>query len=151
MGNHYHLLLSEHREGGLTTFLRKMNVGYANYFNARYERSGALFQGRTKKVLIETDAHFLHIPHYLHLNPLDLHPGAELWREYKILRYREALKYLDHYPWSSFLDYCGKRNFPSLIEKDLFTDVLPNYRKAISSYLREMDAAVMREFGRKLE
>ena len=54
MGNHYHLLLSELVEGGLSLFLRKLNVGYANYFNERYKRSGTLFQGRTKKILIDS-------------------------------------------------------------------------------------------------
>ncbi len=49
MSNHYHLLLSERVEGGLSLFLRKLNVGYAKYFNDRYSRSGFLFQGRTKK------------------------------------------------------------------------------------------------------
>lgn len=53
MKNHYHLLLSERVEGGMSLFLRKLNVGYANYFNERYGRKGTLFQGRTKKVLVE--------------------------------------------------------------------------------------------------
>src|SRR3989338_10600630 len=29
MGNHYHLLLSERRGGGVTQFIRKLNIGYA--------------------------------------------------------------------------------------------------------------------------
>ena len=70
MRNHYHLLLSECIEGCLTQFIRKINIGYAKYFNERYGRSGALFQGRTKKILIASDAHFLYILHYIHLNPV---------------------------------------------------------------------------------
>ena len=72
MKNHYHLLLSERVDGGITKFIRKLNIGYAKYFNEKYHRSGTLFQGRTKRVLISSDAHFLHILHYLHLNPLHL-------------------------------------------------------------------------------
>ena len=64
MPNHYHLILSECMEGGISLFLRKLNVGYAKYFNERYNRSGTLFQGRTKKILIDSDAHFLHILNY---------------------------------------------------------------------------------------
>ena len=61
MKNHYHLLLSELVENGMSLFLRKLNVGYAKSFNEKYERVGTLFQGRTKKILIENDAHFNYI------------------------------------------------------------------------------------------
>src|SRR3989344_2215334 len=80
MKNHYHLLLSERVAGGLSLFLRKLNVGYANYFNERYERKGTLFQGRTKKVPVRRDAHFLYILHYIHLNPLDYLESGKEWR-----------------------------------------------------------------------
>lgn len=63
MANHYHLLLSELVEGGITLFLRKLNIGYAKYFNERHGRQGTLFQSRTKKILIERHAHFLYILH----------------------------------------------------------------------------------------
>src|SRR3989338_6979838 len=84
MGNHYHLLMSGRIDGGISKFLRKLNVGYAMYFNEKYKRQGTLFQGRTKKIHINSDAHFLHILHYIHLNPLDFLKGAEGWRSLKI-------------------------------------------------------------------
>ena len=139
MDNHYHLLLSERIEGGLTLFLRKLNVGYANYFNEKYGRSGTLFQGRTKKVLINNDAHFLHILNYIHLNPLDFSNRTKDWRERKIYNAVEAQKHLGDYRWSSYLDYCGERNFPSLIESDLFKEIFTDYRKEITSYLKDID------------
>ena len=91
MGNHYHLLISERTEGGITKFIRKLNIGYSKYFNERYERSGALFQGRTKRINIVHDAHFLYILHYIHLNPLDYLQGARGWREGKVASARGAL------------------------------------------------------------
>lgn len=139
MGNHYHLLLSERVDKGISLFLRKLNVGYANYFNERYKRNGALFQGRTKKILIANDAHFLHILHYIHLNPLDFLEGAKEWRALKIGRSSVALAHLDAYRWSSYRDYCGERNFGSLITKDLFNDVFGNYRKVITAYLKDVE------------
>lgn len=138
MGNHYHLLMTERKEGGLVQFIRKLNVGYAQYFNKKYERKGALLQGRTKKVLISSDAHFLYILHYIHLNPLDFLKGAEGWRSGTIKNPTSAMKRLDSYRWSSFLDYAGRKNFPSVITKELFSDVFRNYRKTISSYLSDM-------------
>lgn len=147
MRNHYHLLLSERIEGGLSLFLRKLNVGYANYFNGKYERKGTLFQGRTKKILIERDAHFLYILHYLHLNPLDYFEENEGWRLREkggVRNTQKALEYLRDYRWSSYLDYIGVDNFPSLIITSLFKnkDVFVEYEKEIAQYLRESEAEV---------
>ncbi len=146
MGNHYHLLLSERTEGGLTQFIRRLNVGYANYFNERYERSGALFQGRTKKVPIETDAHFLYILHYIHLNPLDHHASSKEWRSGSIKNTAKALGDLSKYRWSSYLDYCGKKNFPSVLTTDLFGDVFGNYKKRLGSYVRDMETEIFQAY-----
>src|SRR3989344_9023548 len=72
MPNHYHLLVSEIQEGSLSLFMRKLNMGYAKYFNEKYHRTGYLWQGVFRKINVQRDAHFLHIPYYIHLNPLDL-------------------------------------------------------------------------------
>lgn len=142
MKNHYHLLLSERVEGGMTLFLRKLNVGYANYFNERYERKGTLFQGRTKKVLIERDAHFNYILHYIHLNPLDYLRGAEEWRvrsKSGIKSAKASLNYLGEYRWSSYLDYTGKKNFPSILSTSLFKNAFGNYEKTLAEYLGDAE------------
>ncbi len=144
MDNHYHILLSEKSEGGMSQFLRKLNVGYAMYFNEKYARSGTLFQGRTKKIRIDSDAHFLHILHYIHLNPLDFLRGAQSWRTLEIKNSKSALRHLDEYRWSSYLDYCGKRNFPSVITTDLFGGVFKNYPRTIGAYLKDIELAPMR-------
>lgn len=145
MGNHYHLLVSEKIEGGLTKFLMKLNVGYAKYFNKRYERTGTLFEGRTKKVLIESDAHFLHILHYIHLNPLDFLKGSADWRNLQILDHVAALKHLESYRWSSYLDYCGKKNFPEIVTTDLFGDVFGDYKKTIGAYIKDLEIEPVRD------
>lgn len=139
MDNHYHLLVSEIAEGGLVKFVRRLNVGYANYFNERYKRQGTLFQGRSKKVLIERDAHFLYILHYIHLNPLDRHKETRGWRNGKIAAPHHALKYLEEYRWSSYLDYCGTVNFPSAVTTEFFAGVFKNYKKEIGSFVRDME------------
>ncbi len=146
MGNHYHLLISEIKEGGLSAFLRKLNVGYAKYFNERYRRAGTLFQGRTKKILIRNDAHFLHILHYIHLNPLDFNQKTKEWRTGRLSGHVQALQNLKKHRWSSFLDYCGQKNFPSVITRDLFGDIFGNYDKTIAEYLRTMDSDIVNEY-----
>ena len=146
MSNHYHLLLSERVENGISMFLRKLNIGYAMYFNERYKRVGTLFQGRTKKIHIASDAHFLHILHYIHLNPLDFLKGADSWRTLEIKNTKQALQHLRQYRWSSFLDYCGQKNFPSIITKELFGDVFRNYERTITSHLKDMELTAIKPF-----
>ena len=146
MGNHYHLLVSEIVDSGITKFLMKLNVGYAKYFNERYKRVGTLFQGRTKRILIDNDAHFLYILHYIHLNPLDFLKGSESWRTLEIKSAKDALAHLGKYQWSSYLDYCGKKNFPSVITKELFGDVFKNYEHAIAAYLKDLELSEVRPF-----
>lgn len=142
MNNHYHLLLSERVEDGLSLFLRKLNVGYAKSFNEKYKRTGTLFQGRTKKILVNNHAHFNYILHYIHLNPLDYHTGSELWRErshWGIANAQDALEHLDHYRWSSYLDYRGKKNFPSILSPTFFQKLFENYPDALETYLRDAE------------
>lgn len=146
MGNHYHLLLSELKENGISLFLKKLNIGYAMYFNEKYKRIGSLFAGRTKKIRITSDAHFLHILHYIHLNPLDLLKGAASWRTLEIRDSKQALMHLETYRWSSYLDYCGRKNFPSIITKELFGDIFKNYKKTIASYMRDIEISSLKPF-----
>lgn len=144
MKNHYHMLLSENAEGSITNFIRKLNIGYAKYFNERYDRSGTLFQGRTKKVLIHSDPHFSYILHYIHLNPLDFLVGAKEWRERRVGSAARALAHLEQYRWSSYLDYCGEQNFPSILTMSLFRDVYRNPKKETAAYLGDIELEPIR-------
>lgn len=139
MRNHYHLLLSEIDTGGMSKFLKKLNMGYAKYFNERYKRSGTLFQGKTKKKHINNETYFLYILHYIHLNPLDYVNEASDWRDGNLnTTATQALTYLHEYRWSSFQDYCNKKNFPSIITTEPFDDIFKNYEKTLRKYLDEM-------------
>jgi len=150
MGNHYHLLLSELVEGGLTLFLRRLNVGYAKYFNERYRRTGTLFQGRTKKLLIDNDSYFLHILHYIHLNPLDMNEGAKEWRNVQVTNLESAFTTLKEYRWSSYKDYAGIKNFPSILTTSLFQDVFEgDYDGSLRKYLTDMEVESLEQL--KLE
>lgn len=144
MENHYHLLLSGHNEEGdeIPLFLRKLNVGYARYFNERHSRSGTLFEGKTKKVPITEDSQFLYILHYVHLNPLDFLKGAEKWRERdgrKVLDSGPAFEHLGRYRWSSYLDYVGTKNFPEIVRTDLFQENLGEYKEELIRYFSDAE------------
>ena len=68
--NHFHFILKQEVDGGISEFFKRLLGGYTNYFNLIHKRNGALFQGRFKSKLINDDAYFLKIRPYVHLNYL---------------------------------------------------------------------------------
>ncbi|KKR43344.1 MAG: hypothetical protein UU10_C0016G0007 [Parcubacteria group bacterium GW2011_GWF1_40_6] len=68
--NHFHFILRQKVDGGISEFLRRLSGGYARYFNKVYNRSGALFQGKFKSHLIDNDQYFLKIFPYVNVNYL---------------------------------------------------------------------------------
>ena len=138
MGNHYHLLISERVGGGISKFLMKLNVGYTKYFNLRYARSGVLFQGKTKRVLIGNDRQFLYILPYIHMNPLDFMEGGKAWRAQSLAKPRAALKWITEYRWSSYRNYAGEKEFAEILEgSELFAD-RKSHTKELQRFLRAM-------------
>ena len=138
MSNHYHLLLKQCEENGISKFMQKLGTSYTNYFNTKHERSGHLFQGKFKAVEVRLHSQLLHLPYYIHLNPLGLkHPE---WRNKEIKNPKEAFKYLNQYKWSSHQDYMGKKNFPSITSRDYLLELFggeKSYKKAIKEWLEE--------------
>ena len=142
MPNHYHMILSPLVENGIPLFMKKLSMGYTKYFNEKYDRSGALWQGKYKRILVERDAHFLYLPYYIHLNPLDL--AFPEWREGKVKDTRKALEYLEKYRWSSHLDYMGIKNFPSITNREFLSKTLgtrAEYEKEIGQIISNRELA----------
>ena len=68
--NHFHFIVKQEADGGISEFFKRLLGGYTKYFNLMHHRNGALFQGRFKSNLIDDDAYFLKIRPYTHLNYL---------------------------------------------------------------------------------
>jgi len=131
MPNHFHLLLRQKQENGIVKFMQKLGTGYTNYFNKKYDRVGGLFQGRFKAALVSKEVHFIHLPHYIHTNPLDLN-----------YRSSTSIDFLTNYRWSSFPDYIGKKNFPSITRRDFLLDIFggeEGYKKHTKGRLKGTD------------
>jgi len=129
-------------ENGISRFMKKLNMGYARYFNEKNERAGTLFEGRYKSIRIENQAHFIHLPYYIHLNPLDLF--APEWRTGELKDYKRSVKFLNSYRWSSHLDYLGEPNFPSVTSRDFLLEIFggeKGYQKKLSGYLKDLNLA----------
>src|SRR3990167_2446833 len=66
--NHYHLLLEQNVEKGISEFMKRLNCGYTHYFNIKNKRNGALFQGKFKAVHVDSNSYLLHLSAYINLN-----------------------------------------------------------------------------------
>ncbi|MHB1086517.1 MAG: transposase [Minisyncoccota bacterium] len=106
MPNHFHIVLRQKSEGGITKFMKKVCVGYSMYFNLSHEHSGVLFQGRFQSKHVDNEAYFRWIFAYTHLNPLDL--KFPEWKNTGIEDLSAVRKYMNQYDYSSFLDYKGE-------------------------------------------
>lgn len=69
MPNHFHLLVRQLEEGGISEFMRKIANSYTKYHNVKHRRIGPLFQGEFKAVTMESDEQLLYVSRYIHLNP----------------------------------------------------------------------------------
>jgi REP element-mobilizing transposase RayT len=78
MDNHYHLLI-ETPDGNLSLGMRQLNGVYTQAYNKRYGRTGHLFQGRYKAVLIQKDSHLLEVCRYVVLNPVRARSVENPW------------------------------------------------------------------------
>lgn len=135
MSNHFHLILRQKAERGIIRFMQKLGTGYSMYFNGKYKRVGALFQGRFKAIRVYSQAHFLYLPFYIHANPvLKIYGGSTS------IDWRRAMRILEKYRWSSFLDYIGKKNFPSVTSRKFLSGVFggeAGHRKEMEQLLCE--------------
>lgn len=99
MSNHYHLLL-ETTQPNISKIMHYINGSYTTYYNIKRRRSGHVFQGRFKSIVVDKDSYFLELSRYIHLNPV-------------------RAKITDNpakYRWSSYLVYLGKKD--SLLDRD---------------------------------
>lgn len=134
--NHFHLVLKQLRENGITEFMRKIGSGYTNFFNLNYGRQGHLFQGKFKSVHIKSESQLLHISRYIHLNTLDL--CDQNWREGKLADWKKCQLFLENYPWSSYpffiektkSDFCNPEIFKDIFKtSNEYTNFLEDWSK----------------------
>lgn len=137
MSNHFHLLVRQEVDGGITKFMKKLGTGYAMFFNIKYQRTGALFGGLFKSKLIGADDNYMRqLFAYIHLNPLEI--KFPEWKDQVKRPSDEMKKFLESYKYSSYLDYLGLErveggiikpdNFPDYFEEPLsFRDFVADY------------------------
>ncbi len=139
MENHFHLNLQT-PQGNLNRFAQRFNTAYTVYFNRRHNRTGHLYQGRYKAILVEKDSYLLALSRYIHLNPAKIKRIKKLpipeqidylrnykWssnRGYGLLRYREDFMcYNDVLEYTGGDNKYGRKGYREFVEEGLLTDV----------------------------
>ena len=119
MDNHYHVLLKTHR-ANLSKSMQWLGVTYTRRFNLRHCRSGHLFQGRFKSLIVQNAGYLLQLSCYIHRNPLRagiVHRLVDYrWSSYKVYAYGDmAYEWLITRP--IFSQLAGKNKFKTYREK----------------------------------
>jgi REP element-mobilizing transposase RayT len=91
LSNHYHYILKQVAEKGIEKFMQKLGNSYTKYFNERYDRNGALFQGKFKSTHIESNPMLLRMSVYVNCN-------SEIHR----------VSSAKNYKWCGYLEYAGE-------------------------------------------
>ena len=137
MPNHIHLLVKQTKDNGISNFMQKCGTGYAVYFNKKYNRKGHLFN-KFKAVHIKTNDQLKNVVTYIHCNPISLtEPG---WKEKGVKNPEKVMRFLEKkYRWSSFFDYLGKKNFPSITHRDFILEIMggeSGCKQAVEDWIR---------------
>jgi len=69
MSNHYHLLM-ETLQAILSQVMHFINSSYCLYYHMKHKKTGHLFPGRYKSIIVDKDSYFLELTKYMHLNPV---------------------------------------------------------------------------------
>lgn len=131
MPNHFHFLLKQVANIGISKFISNFTNSYTRYFNTKNKREGALFKGKFKSVRIESDEQLLHVSRYTHLNP---------YSSYVI----KTLEELENYPYSSLPEYL-QRSPKGSCQKEIILDQFKNlnsYKNFVfdqANYQRELE------------
>jgi len=135
MPNHFHLLVKQLKDGGITKFMKKVGGGYANYFNKKYNRKGHLFD-QFRAVHMKTDEQLRNVFTYIHCNRISIiQPG---WKEAGIKNSKKVINFIENDKWHSYPDYIGGKAFPSVTARNFLSETMGgenDCRQAISDWI----------------
>ena len=126
MSNHYHLLIQT-PDGNLSKGMRQLNGVYTQYYNRRHLKTGHLYQGRYKSILVDQDSYLLELSRYIVLNPMKA----------------GMVKQVGRWPWSSYQAMIGVCESPDWLSSDyLLSQFSENRKIAIKKYITFVEAGL---------
>ncbi|KKP88733.1 MAG: hypothetical protein UR93_C0009G0021 [Berkelbacteria bacterium GW2011_GWA2_35_9] len=127
MPTHFHLILKQNINNGISIFLSKVQNSYSKYFNTIYKRRGPLWESRFQNIHIETDEQLLHLTRYIHLNP----SSAGLVKKPEDWEYSSYYEYINSKTNESI---CVFENILNIKQKEykIFIDDRVSYQKELS-------------------
>ena len=123
MPNHYHFLLRPEEDGALSPFIQRLFNSYTQAFNRQQGRSGTLFEGRAKSVLVDKDEYIIHLCRYIHLNPVEA----------------GLVSYPEEWPYSSYLEWVERRE-GTLVDRALVRQYFPTGADYKAFVMSEVDS-----------
>ncbi len=133
MPNHFHILITEIKEGGISKFMQKLSTAYVMYYNQKYVRTGGLFEGKFKSIHVEDDIQMKYLFSYIHLNPIKL--IQKDWKKEGIKDNKKSLDYLRNYSYSSYQDFLKQKRIQGKI---LSINNFPKYFSNKSQFIKEI-------------
>jgi len=131
MPNHFHMIVEESEENGISEYMQRVLTAYAKYFNTKYKKSGHVFQGPFRAVHIEDNEQLMYTSAYVHRNP----------REIKGWKHKEHT-----YLWSSYQDYLGENRWGEFLKPD---SILEQYGNT-NEYKKDVDGSGAKDFSDEL-
>jgi putative transposase len=119
LDNHFHLLLEELQEGGISKFMQRLGTGMSYRFNLKYEESGSIFQGSFRSRTVSSDTYLRYVIAYIQLkNTLDMYRGET----HSASDFEKAYAWACEYPYASLIDHVGTDD-RLIIEKTFLTEI----------------------------
>lgn len=111
MPNHFHIIMEELKDNGISKSMQKIQDAYAKYFNVKYKKSGHVFQGPFRATHISNNDQLIYTNAYVHRNPIEL----PAWKKKE-----------DKFPWSSYTDFIYQNRWGKLLSPEIILDQFEN-------------------------
>lgn len=126
MPNHFHILLQEIEEGGISKFMQGLCGSMTMSFNTKYKSKGSIFQGSYKGKTIDTDDYLKRLAVYIMVkNSFELYPGGI---QMAMQNFEKAYAWSVDYNFSSLADYASNRKSP-IIDKGILGEIFSSSKE----------------------
>jgi len=134
--NHFHLLLKEIRQDGMTQFMSKIGIGFTGFINLKYDEVGRLFQSVYRSKVVKDLKYLQHLVVYILLvNFMETYPNGY---ELALKDFNKLVNLAADYKFSSFPDIIGNRNTGIITKPPILKELFPDLNSFKEEWVREV-------------